>query len=63
MIILYGLETWVLLTSMANRVEGTHTEFLRLITRKRARVLRNGKWETLGAEGVQEAAETQSERF
>ena len=36
-IILYGLEAWVLLASMAKRLEGTHTEFLQLITRKKAR--------------------------
>ena len=36
-IILYESETWVLLVSMAKKVERTHTEFLRLITGKRAR--------------------------
>ena len=51
-IILYGSETWVLLMSMANRVEGGHTEFLQLITGKRARRLGDGAWETLGLEDV-----------
>ena len=34
-----------------------------MITGKRAKVLRNETWETLGAEGVQEAAGTKSERI
>ena len=38
-ILLYGSETWVILVSMANRVEGTHTEFLQQITEKRSRRL------------------------
>ena len=38
-ILLYGSETWVLLESMANRIEGTHVEFLRMITGKRAKQL------------------------
>ena len=37
---------------------GTHTEFLRLITEKRARRLGDGTWETPGVEGVREAAGT-----
>ena len=49
---LYGSETWVLLLSMANRVEVTQTEFLQLIMGKRARQLGDGTWETPGAEGV-----------
>ena len=57
-IIFYGLETWVLLALMENRVEGTHTEFLRLITGKKARRLGDGTWETPGEEGVREAAGT-----
>ena len=36
-IILYGSETWVLLASMAKKVEVTHTEFLRLVTGKLVR--------------------------
>ena len=62
-ILLYGSETWVLSASMENRVEGTHTEFLRLITGKRSRRLGDGTWETPGAEGVREAAGTQLERI
>ena len=34
-IILYGSEMWVLLGSMAKRIEGMHTEFLQMITGKR----------------------------
>ena len=36
-ILLYGSEMWVLLASMEKRVEGKHTEFLRMITGKRAK--------------------------
>ena len=31
-IILYGSEMWVLSESMAKRIQGTHTEFLQMIT-------------------------------
>ena len=51
-IILYSLEMWFLLESMAERVEGKHTEFLRLITGKRVRILGDGTWETSKEEGV-----------
>ena len=36
-ILLYGSETWVLLASMTNNIEGTHTEFLRMIMEKRSK--------------------------
>ena len=61
-ILLCGLDNWVLSVSMEKRVEGTNTEFLQLITGKRARRLGDGTWETPGVEGVQEAAGTQSDR-
>ena len=61
-IILYGTETWVLLASLKNRIEGTHTEFLQEITGKRAKQLEDGTWEMPGAEGIREAAGTWSER-
>ena len=51
-ILLYGSETWILFVPIAKMAEGTHTEFLRLITRKRARRLVDRTWETPGAEGV-----------
>ena len=62
-ILFYGSDTWVLLVSMAKKVERTHTEFLRLITGKRARQLGDGTWETQGTEGVQEALGTQLARI
>ena len=43
-ILLYRLETFVLSASMAKRIEGTHTEFLRMITGKRAKRLGDGTW-------------------
>ena len=41
-ILLYGSETWVLSASMEKRIEGTHTEFLRMITGKRENQLEDG---------------------
>ena len=48
---------------MAKRIEGTHTEFLINITGKRAKQLVDGTGEIPGAEGIQEAAGTQSARI
>ena len=62
-ILLYGSETWVLSASMEKRTEGTHTEFLRMITGKRVKQLGDGTWETPGAEGIREAAGTQLDRI
>ena len=36
-ILLYGSETWVLSASMAKRIEGMHTEYLKKITGNRAK--------------------------
>ena len=48
---------------MANSIEGTHTEFLHMITGKRVKQLGDGTWETLGTEGIKEAAGNQSARI
>ena len=61
-ILLYGLETWVLSESMERKVEGVNTGILRQITGKQERQPRDGTWDTPGAEGVREAAGTQSTR-
>ena len=55
-ILLYGLETWVLSEAIDKNVEGSHTGFLRKMTRKRVRKIVEGKWETTGTEVVREAA-------
>ena len=60
---MHGSEMWVISVSMAKRIEVTHTEFLRLILGKRARLLEDGTWETSGAEGIREAVGTQSARI
>ena len=57
-IILYGSEAWVFLNSMANRIKGTHTELLRMITGKRAKHSGDGIWEMPGAEGIRESSGT-----
>ena len=46
-IIFYGSEIWVLLASMAKRIEGTHMEFLKYITGKRPKQLVDGTQEML----------------
>ena len=48
---------------MAKRIEGTHTEFLQMITGKIEDQLGYGIWETFGEEGIREAAGTQSARI
>ena len=62
-ILLYSSETWVLLASMANMIEGTHTEFLQMITGKRTKKLGDGTWGTPEIKVIQEAAGTQSDRI
>ena len=57
-VILYASETWVLLVSIAKRIEGMHTEVMRMITGKRAKLLGDGTWETPEVEGIQESAGT-----
>ena len=47
---------WVLLESMAERIERTHTELLQMITGKRVKQLEDGTWETPESEGIREAS-------
>ena len=58
-VLLFGVETWVLFMAMEQKVEGTHTGFLRKITGKRVRRLPDVTRETPRAEAVREAAGTQ----
>ena len=51
-ILLYGLETWILLVAMENKVEGAHTGFLRLIMGNQVWRIGDGTWETPGTEVV-----------
>ena len=60
-VLLYGSETWVLLASMANSIEETHTELLQMIMGKRLKQLGDEIWETPGAEGTREGLGNQSE--
>ena len=57
-VILFVLETLVLLVAMERMVEGTHTGFLSQITGKRVRRKSDGTWVTTRAQVVQEAAAT-----
>ena len=58
-VLLFGSETWVILEEMEKKLEGTNTGFLIQITRKRARRVADGTWETPWAELVREVAGTQ----
>ena len=42
-VLLFGLDTWILLAAMERTVEGNHTGFLRQITVKQARRKADGK--------------------
>ena len=48
---------------MENRIEGTHTDFLQMITEKRAKLLKDGTRETPGSEGIIDAEVTQLTRI
>ena len=48
---------------MAKRIEGKHTEFLKIIMGKIAKQLGDGTWETPGVEGIREAVGTESARI
>ena len=58
-ILLYDLETWVLLEKMEKKVEGSHTDFLSHITVNQDQRVVDRTWETPGTIVVQEAAGTQ----
>ena len=60
-VLLYGSEAWVLLASMANSIEETHTELLQMIMGKRLKQLEDETWETPGAEVTREGLGNQSE--
>ena len=49
-VLIFGLETWVILAVMERTAEGIHTEFLRHITGKRAQGKEYGMWVTPKAE-------------
>ena len=59
----YGLEMWVLLESMAKRIEGIHTEFLRMITGKKSKQLGDGTWDSPRTEVIRKKAVTQLARI
>ena len=48
---------------MAKRIEGMHTEVMRMITGKRSNLLGYGIWEKPGVEGILEAAGNQLDRI
>ena len=48
---------------MENRIEGTHMDFLQMITEKRAKLLKDGTRETPGSEGIIDAEVTQLTRI
>ena len=58
-VLLFGLDTWVLLSVMEKMMEGTHTCFLKHIMGKRAHWKSEGMWVTPRAEVIWEAVENQ----
>ena len=58
-VLLFGSESWVLLTSMERMVEGTQTGFLRQIIGNHERRRTDGTWVAPAAEEVWESAGTQ----
>ena len=62
-ILLYTSETWFLLVSMTNRIEGTHSKVMRMISGNRVELLGDGTWEKMGVEVILEAAGSQSDRI
>ena len=54
LVLLFGLETWVLLSVIERKVEGIHTGFMMHITGKQARRKADRIWVTLRAEVVWE---------
>ena len=60
-ILLYGLETWVLLVAMEKNIEGSHTDFFRQITRNRAQRIVDRTWKTSREGMVRGTAGKQSE--
>ena len=59
-VLLFGLDTWVLLWEMEREIEVTHTGFLRYIVGNQAQGIAYGTWETSRAEVVRELAGIQS---
>ena len=60
-VLLFDFYTWLLSVAMERTVEGTHTGFLRQITRYRKQRKSYGTWVTPRVEVFQEAAVTQLE--
>ena len=60
---MYGSEMLVLSASIAKRIEGMHTEFLRMIMGKKSKQLGYGTWDTPGTEVIDEKLVTQLDRI
>ena len=51
-VLLFGAETWVLMETMMQQLEGAHVSFLRQVTRKQETRRRDGSWQQMTAEAV-----------
>ena len=51
-VLLFGAETWVLLTEMSRKLEGLHVGFLRQVTGQKAKWQREGTWRSVAAADV-----------
>ena len=57
-VLLFGLETWVLMAEMLQKLEGLHVGFLRQVTGTKTQSLGNEPWIKEGADRVLQAAGT-----
>ena len=51
-VLIFGAETWVLLTEMSRKLEGLHVGFLRQVTGQKAKRQREGTWRSVAAAEV-----------
>ena len=56
--LLFGLETWVLMAAMLKNIEGVHVVFLRQVTGMKAQSMEVKTWKKEGADRVLQAAGT-----
>ena len=58
-VLLFGVETWVLLAPMTYRLEGVHVGFLQQVTKSKAKTLRDELWRKAATEKLLQGATTQ----
>ena len=59
-VILFGADTWVLMETMSQRIEGEHVSFLRQVTHKQAAQRWYGSWRQVPVEEVLQVVGTKT---